>query len=411
MTNYVIVGAGLAGAKAAEALRDKDSDARIVLIGDEDLPPYERPPLSKDYLLGKSERDAAFVHDAAWYSEQRIELRSGVRATEIDRSGHRVVLADGDVVAYDKLLLATGSSARTLPLPGVDGGGVFYLRRFDDSDRIKAALATITNLVVIGAGWIGLEVSAAARQAGVGVTVLETGPLPLLRVLGPEVAQVFADLHTEHGVTFHFGAQVREITVSHGSVTGVQLFDGTLLPADAVLIAVGADPNLQLAIAAGLTVDDGVVVDAALRSSDPDIFAAGDIARQDHPVLGRPVRVEHWANALNQPAVAAAGMVGHDADYHELPYFFSDQYDLGMEYVGYAEPGDYDRVVFRGNVATREFIAFWLKGGRVLAGMNVNVWDVVDPIKALILADRPVDIARLTDPTVALDDVLATATP
>ena len=407
MTTYVIVGAGLAGAKAAEALREKAATATIVLIGDEDEVPYERPPLSKDYLMDKADRDSAAVHPVSWYAEQRIDLRMGVRATAIDAAAHTVTLSTGESVTYDKLLLATGSSSRRLTIPGTDAGGVLYLRRLDESDRIKSTLASATNLVVIGAGWIGLEVTAAARQAGVEVTVLETAPLPLLRVLGPELAQVFADLHTEHGVTFRFGVGITRLTVADGAVTGVELSDGTTVPADAVLIGVGAVPNLELATSAGLNIDNGVVVDAGLRSSDPDIFAAGDIAREDHPVLNRPIRVEHWANALNQPAVAAASMAGEDASYDELPYFFTDQYDLGMEYVGYVEPGDYDRVVFRGDLASREFIAFWLKDDRVLAGMNVNVWDVVDAVKALILADAAVDVERLTDTDVPLDLIVA----
>jgi 3-phenylpropionate/trans-cinnamate dioxygenase ferredoxin reductase subunit len=406
------VGAGLAGAKTAEGLRDRDAECDIVLVGDEAELPYERPALSKSYLLGESPFEDTVVHAAEWYRQQRIELRTGTRVVGLDPAARTVALESGEQLAYTALVLATGSSPRTPPIPGAEPGsaaGLLYLRRHQDSDRIKAALATAGRLVVIGAGWIGMEVTAAARKAGVDVTVLSASGLPLQRVLGPEVAQVFADLHAEHGVTFRSGSQVSSITAAAGAVTGVQLDDGTLLPADAVLVAVGAVPNSALAAAAGLgVVAGGVLVDASLRTTDPHVYAVGDIAAEDHPVLRRRVRVEHWANALNQPAVAAASITGEHAVYSELPYFYTDQYDLGMEYIGYTEPGEYDEVVFRGDVPSREFLAFWLKAGRVLAGMNVNVWDVVDDVKELILSGGTVERARLTDPQVPLREV---ATP
>lgn len=404
-SKFVIVGAGLAGAKAAEALREQGFDGEIMLIGDEEHRPYERPPLSKDYLVGKAERDSIFVHQATWYTERHVALRLGVPATALDRTAHQLHLADGTRTHYDKLLLATGASPRTLPVPGADAQGVHYLRRIEDSDRIKAILHTASRLVVIGAGWIGLEVTAAARQADVEVTVLDTAELPLLRVLGPEVAQVFADLHHQHGVDFHFGVNVSEITTVEGKATGVRLADGTVVDADAVLVGIGANPNTHLAEQAGLEIDNGIVVDATLRTSDPDIFAAGDVANTFHPRLHRHIRVEHWANALHQPVTAAAGMMGQNASYGELPYFYTDQYDLGMEYLGYVDPTGYDRVVFRGDVTAREFIAFWLKDNRVLAGMNVNIWDVTDPIKTLIRSEHPIDLDRLTDTTVPLEQL------
>lgn len=406
MTRYVIVGAGLAGAKAAEALRDLDADGEIVLIGDEPELPYERPNLSKSYLMGASSREDARVHDAAWYTDHHIDLRTGTRVQSIDRAGHQVRLADGSSEHYDKLLLATGADSRSLPIPGADAPGVLTLRRIGESDRIREVLATAKRLVIIGAGWIGLEVAAAARQAGVEVTVLEGAELPLLRVLGPEVAKVFADLHTEHGVRFIFNAKITGIAVRDGRAVGVDLADGTVVEGDAILMAVGAAPLVQLAVDAGLAVDNGVLVDAGLRTSDPDIYAVGDIAREQHPVLDRPLRVEHWATALNQPAVAAAGMAGGTASYDDLPYFYTDQYDLGMEYVGYVEPGEADQVVIRGDVAAREFIAFWLRDDRVLAGMNVNVWDVVDQVKALITSGARVDPVKLADPAIPLADVI-----
>ena len=394
---YLIVGASLAGAKAAEALRDKGFEGRIVLIGAEQHLPYERPPLSKGYLAGSADREKVYVHPQDWYAEHDIELCLNQTVTRIDRDARVVELADGSRVGYDKLLLTTGASPRTLSVPGADADGVYLLRTLDDSDSLRELLARISRLVVIGAGWIGLEVSAAARQAGVEVTVIESADLPLLRVLGPEVARVFADLHVQHGVDFRFNASLSEIRTSDGRATGVTLGDGTVIEADAVLVAVGVKPNTELAEAAGLSVDNGILLDSSLGTSDSRIFAAGDVANAMNALFNTHVRVEHWANALNQPATAAASMLGQPATHDQLPYFFTDQYDLGMEYVGYFEPGGYDQVVFRGDVSSREFIAFWVRDGRVLAGMNVNVWDVVDDIKALIRSQAPIPAERLAD--------------
>jgi len=392
MTTFVIVGAGLAGAKAAQALREQGYDGELILFGDEQLPPYERPPLSKSYLMGASPWEEALVHPEMWYADHGIDLRLGTRVSALHPDEHAIEA--GERVRYDKLLLATGSSPRHLR--GDDA--LLHLRRRGDSDAIKAAFGH-GRLVVVGGGWIGLEVAAAARQAGTEVTVLETLDVPLQTAIGPELGQVFADLHLEHGVDLRTRVSVAELYSE-----GVRLRDGTPIDADALLIAIGARPNTDLAEAAGLAVDNGVLVDAALRTSDPDVYATGDIANAEHPFLGRRVRVEHWANALNQPATAAAAMLGKPASYAELPYFYTDQYDLGMEYVGLAQ--DYADVVLRGDRAAREFIAFWLDGDqRVLAGMNVNVWDVVEPIKALITSRAPVDPKRLADPDVPLDQV------
>ena len=401
---HVIVGASLAGAKAAETLREEGFGGPVALIGEEEERPYERPSLSKDYLLGKAERETIYVHPQAWYADHGVDLRLGTLVTRVDPLAHEVTLADGSLIGYGKLLLATGSAPRRLPLPGADAEGVLYLRRVGDSDRIRTTLQTATRIAVIGAGWIGLETAAAARSAGVEVTVLEAAELPLLRVLGREVAESFADLHREHGVDLRFGVQVAEITGSGGQADGVRLTDGSHIPADAVVVGIGITPNSQLAEAAGLEVGNGIVVDAGLRSSDPDIYAAGDVANAYHPLLGRHVRVEHWANALNQPQVAARAMLGQDVAYDLVPYFYTDQYDLGMEYAGYVEPGGYDRVVFRGDVEGREFVAFWLRGGRVLAGMNVNIWDVNEMIQAIVRGGRTVDASRLADPGVPLDE-------
>jgi 3-phenylpropionate/trans-cinnamate dioxygenase ferredoxin reductase component len=405
--SFVIVGAGMAGAKGAEALRDQGFDGRITLLGDEAHRPYERPPLSKEYLMGSAEFDAAYVHPETWYADNRVDLRLNTSARHIDRSLRQVELADGTRLEFDKLMLATGAHPRSIPVPGHDAEGVLHLRRVGDSDRIKEALAGIEDLVVVGAGWIGLEVAAAARQAGVGVTVVETAELPLLRVLGREVAEVFAAMHREQGVSFRFTTAIDEILAPSGKVAGVRLTDGLEIDAQAVLIAVGADPDVELAAEAKLRVSNGVLVDATLRTGDPNIVAAGDVANAFHPLLGKQIRVEHWNNAPNQPPVAASSMLGGDTSYSELPYFFTDQYDLGMEYLGFVEPGEYDEVLFRGDVDAREFIAFWLSEGRVLAGMNVNIWDVTDQIKTLIASGTTIDRQALGDPGVPLNEHIA----
>jgi 3-phenylpropionate/trans-cinnamate dioxygenase ferredoxin reductase component len=397
-TTYLIVGASLAGAKAAQTLRAEGFEGPLVMVGEEHEWPYERPPLSKDYLLGKAGRETIYVHPRQWYTEHDVDLRLGVAVTAVHPGAHEVSLADGSQISYAKLLLTTGSSPRRLSVPGADLDGVLYLRNLGDSDRIKAAFQSASKVAVIGAGWIGLETAAAARAAGLEVTMLEMAELPLLRVLGRQVAQVFATLHQDHGVDLRCGVQIAEITGRAGHANGVLLADGSRVEADVVIAGVGITPNSQLASAAGLETDNGIRVDARLRSSDPDIYAAGDVASAFHPRLGKHVRVEHWANALHQPQAAAQAMLGQDVAYDRVPYFFTDQYDLGMEYSGYVEPGGYDEVVFRGDVAGREFIAFWLSGGQVLAGMNVNIWDVNDAIQELVRAGQPVDTNALRDP-------------
>jgi NADPH-dependent 2,4-dienoyl-CoA reductase/sulfur reductase-like enzyme len=405
-SSIVIVGGGLAGAKSAEALRNKGFSGPITLIGSETHLPYERPPLSKDYLAGKAEFDDAVVHPAAWYDENDINLRRGVEVVAVRAASREVELADGSRIEYGALLLATGSQPRTLPLPGADASGVLTLRTREDSEAIRATFGAGKRLVIIGAGWIGLEVAAAARGAGTDVTVLESAELPLLAVLGREMAAVFADLHREHGVDLRLGVSVAEIVIEDEKPTGVRLGDGSEIVADAVVIGVGARPRTELASSAGLDVDNGVLVDASLRSSDPAIFAVGDIANHDHPTLGQRIRVEHWAAALNQPAAAAAALLGGDDVYDELPYFFSDQYDLGMEYIGHAAPGSYARTLVRGDLGAREFVAFWLDDqDRILASMNVNVWDVVDEIKPLIIGKTPVDAEKLINPDVPYSEV------
>ncbi|MGW4620543.1 NAD(P)/FAD-dependent oxidoreductase [Streptomyces sp. NPDC004592] len=413
---FVIVGGGLAGAKAAETLRAEGFTGRVILICDERDHPYERPPLSKGYLLGKEERDSVFVHEPAWYARNDVELHLGQTVDAIDRSARTVRFGDdGTLVHYDKLLLATGAEPRRLDIPGTDLAGVHHLRRLAHAERLKGVLTSLGrdngHLVIAGAGWIGLEVAAAAREYGAEVTVVEHGPTPLHTVLGPELGNVFAELHREHGVRFRFGVRLTEIVGQDGMVLAARTDDGEEHPAHDVLAAIGAAPRIGLAEAAGLEIADlaqggGVVVDEQLRTSDPDIYATGDIASLHHPLFGTRLRVEHWANALNGGPAAARAMLGREVTYDRLPYFFSDQYDLGMEYSGWAPAGSYDEVVIRGDAGKRTFIAFWLKEGRVLAGMNVNVWDVTERIQDLIRSRSVVDQDALADPGVPLESLV-----
>jgi 3-phenylpropionate/trans-cinnamate dioxygenase ferredoxin reductase component len=406
---YVVVGASLAGAKAAETLRTEGFTGRVVLVGEEAERPYERPPLSKDYLRGDAAREKVFVHGESFYADHDIELRTATRATALDPGGHTVTLTqDGhdEQLSYDRLLLTTGAEPRQLDLPGADLPGVYALRSLADADRLARAIREADTVAVIGAGWIGSEVAASARQLGRNVAMIAPSVVPLERVLGVEVGWVYRTLHADHGVDLHLQTGV-EALLGTAAVEGLQLSDGTRLAADVVIVGIGAVPRVQLAAAAGLAVDDGIVVDAHLRTSDPDIFAAGDVASALHPVLGSNIRVEHWANALHQGPAAARNMLGIATPYERIPYFFSDQYELGMEYAGYAKA--WDRVVFRGDPAQGKFIAFWLAGGLVVAGMNANVWDVTEPIQQLIRDRVAIDPDRLADPDTPLDSLVGTA--
>src|SRR5215208_1843365 len=394
---FAIVGAGLAGAKAAETLREEGSDGRLVLLGAEPERPYERPPLSKEYLRGEAEREQAYVHRTSFYAEQDIELRVSELAVDLD-PGRKELTLDGDErLAYDGLLLTTGAIPRRLGIPGSELAGIHYLRTLDDSDALRARLDAGGRLVVVGAGWIGCEVAASARQRGLEVTVIAPHSVPLERVLGTEVGEIYRDIHRDHGVEMLLGTAVASFEGA-GSVERVRTRDGRTIDCDAVVVGIGAAPR------AGLAVGNGVHVDGRLEASVPGIFAAGDVANQLHPTLGR-LRVEHWDNALHQGPAAARSMLGSTEAYARAPYFFSDQYDVGMEYSGHARGSD--GVVLRGDPASREFIAFWLSEGRVVAGMNVNVWDVTEPIQALIAGRRPVDARRLADPTVPLIESIA----
>ncbi|MEU6284833.1 FAD-dependent oxidoreductase [Streptomyces sp. NPDC047028] len=394
----VIVGAGLAGASAAAALREQGFTGEVTLFGREAHHPYELPPLSKGILLG--ERDEPdWVRADGYYRDHAIDLRRGSAITALRPAEHTVVDADGTEHPYDRLLLATGSRPRTLP--GLAGPGVHLLRTLDDALALRTELTPDARVVIIGAGWIGCEAAAAARTRGAQVTLADPGRTPLRRVLGDEIGDVFRTLHTDHGVTFHLGAAVT------GADTGVvRLTNGRELPADVVIAGVGAVPRTELAEAAGLTLAaGGVAVDATLRTSAPDVYAVGDIAAHDHPRYDGRVRVDHWANAKNQGAHVAANLLGADAPYTADPYFFSDQYDLGCEYRGLADP-DHDELVLRGDPTTREFLAFWLRDGHITAALNVNSWDHGDTLRELV-ATR----ARVTPRQLAEDalETLATA--
>jgi 3-phenylpropionate/trans-cinnamate dioxygenase ferredoxin reductase component len=378
----VVVGGGLAAGTLVTQLRERGHDGEVVLVTDEAHAPYERPPLSKDLLLGKAEPSDAAVHEDAWYAEHDVDLRTSTRATAVDLAEQRVQ-AGGDWLTYDALVLATGSRARHLPLADDSGVPVFYLRTLDESLALRDRLTDGARLGIVGGGWIGLEVASAARQRGADVTLLETLDLPLLRVLGPEVAQVFADLHREHGVDLHTGVQVTGIASRADGAT-VALGDGSSYDVDALVVGVGIQPNVELGEAAGLVVENGIRTDALLQTSDPHVHAIGDVANADHPVLGFPLRVEHWDTAIKHGEALAATLTGTPTEADALPYFFTDQYDLGIEYVGHPGPDGYDRVVLTGDVPGRVFRAWWLRGDRVVAGMHANDWDAIEEIRGRV---------------------------
>ena len=400
---FVIVGASLAGAKAAETLRTEGFDGRVVLIGEETERPYERPMLSKEYLRGDKPATKLYVHDEGFYADHDIELLNGTRVASLDLGAHEVTLQDGGRMPYSRLLLTTGATPRRLPLPGTDLPGVRYLRQMADSDALRAAITSAGRVVVIGAGWIGSEVAASARQLGAEVAIVAPDAVPLERVLGPELGGVYRNLHSEHGIDLHLSTQIEAI-VGNDAAQGVRTTDGLVIEGDLVIVGIGVSPRDELARDAGLTLENGIVVDEFLRTSAPDVFAAGDVAATWNPMYNKRIRMEHWANALNQGETAARNMLGQHTAYAKLPYFYSDQYDLGMEYNGYAS--DWDHVVTRGDVVGREFLAFWLKDGRVLAGMNANVWDQGDQIKALVRSGATIDADRLADPSTPLADLI-----
>ena len=400
---FVIVGASLAGAKAAQGLREGGFDGRVVLIGEEPCLPYARPELSKGYLLGTKSMAEMMVHPSGFYAEHDIEVEMATTVTGIERAASRVQMSNGESLQYDRLLLATGATPRALDMPGVDLPGVVSLRTLADADILREQIAQAGRVVVVGAGWIGCEVAACARTLGAQVSMLTPDAFPLVRVLGPEVGAVFADLHTEHGVDLHLGTGVESV-VGVDRAQGVRTTDGETIEGDLIVMGVGAAPRDGLARRAGLEVDNGILVDEFLTTSDPRILAAGDVANAWHPLLGARLRVEHWDNAIKQGLAAAANMLGTPTAFTQLPFFYSDQYEFGMEYRGHAT--SWDQVVFRGDPASLEFCAFWLHQGRVLAAMNANIWDQGDALKSLLRSGASPSPERLADPTVALADLI-----
>lgn len=401
-TQIVVVGAGLAGARAVETLRDEGFDGSVVLVGEEPVRPYERPPLSKDVLQRAKSADEVFVHDEDWYDTHDVDLRAGTRVTALDVDGRTVELGDGSALRYDRLLLATGSSARPLRVPGGDLPGVHRLRTLADAQDLDAALKSASRVVVVGSGWIGTEVAASARTLGRDVTLVGRGTHPLERVVGAEVGAVYGDLHRDHGVRLVMGTDVESLRGA-GRVEEVRTSGGQVLPCDLLVAGVGASPRVELAEAARLSVNDGIRTDQRLHTSANWVYAAGDVAAAWHPIFRRRLRVEHWANAGDQGRLAARNMLGAGVTYERIPYFYSDQFDIGMEYSGYAP--EWDEIASRGNPAQREFVAFWLHDRRVVAGMNVNVWDVAKPIQELVASGRVVDPVKLTDPRIPLEDM------
>jgi 3-phenylpropionate/trans-cinnamate dioxygenase ferredoxin reductase subunit len=399
MPTHVIVGASVAGAMAAETLRAEGFDGRIVLLGAESHRPYERPPLSKQLLRGEMEVDGAYVHGETFYADHDIELLLDTRVQDVDLRGRVVSTDNGASIPYDRLLLATGARPRSLRVPGSHLAGIHYLRDLADNRALREAARHARRAVVVGAGWIGSEVAASLRMLGLKVAIIDPAPVPLVNVLGREVGEVYRDLHREHGVDLHLGETV-EGFVGDTAVTGVRTGNGTVVGGDLVVVGVGVEPRIELGLRAGLDIDGGIAVDEFLESSAPGVFAAGDVAAAWHPRLRTRVRVEHWANARNQGVAAAKNMLGFAEPYERLPYFYSDQYDFGMEYSGYAR--SWDRVVFRGDPGGREFIAFWVEDDRVVAAMNANVWDVVEGLQSLILSGERVEDSQLADPAVEL---------
>ncbi len=400
---YVIVGANLCGGRAAETLRQEGFEGRLVLVGAERERPYERPPLSKEYLRGEEERVKIFLRPPDFYEEQEIELRLGVRAERLDVKERTVELDGGERLAYDKLLLATGGRVRRLPVPGADMEGVYYLRTVDDSERIAAELRPGRRAVVVGAGFIGSEVAASARVKGLEVTVLEAAETPLLKALGPEMGGIYAEIHREHGIDLRLECRLDRLEGSR-RVECVTMADGEKVECDFVVVGVGIDPETALVEGSGIATEDGIVVDECCRTNVAGVFAAGDVARTFNPVLEERIRVEHWANAQNQGAAAAKCMLGRDEPYAEVPWFWSDQYDINMQYVGHASA--WDEVVLRGDVSGRRFSAFYLKEGRLRATMALNRPRDIAASRALIRTGAPVDAKQLRDEEVDLRTLL-----
>jgi 3-phenylpropionate/trans-cinnamate dioxygenase ferredoxin reductase subunit len=399
---YVVVGANLAGGTAAAELREQGFDGRVVLIGEEPLAPYERPPLSKEFLRGEQHLEDGFVRPPGWFEEHDVETRFGVRAERIDTSGRVVALADGEEIAYDRLLVATGCRNRRFPIPGLDLEGVLDLRTAQDCERIKQAAADGGRCVMVGMGFIGAEVAASLRSLGVDVTVVEPFETPLYRVVGPEIGGVIRDVHAEHGVTMHFGDGVDRFEGGE-RVEIVVTTEGKRLECDFAVVGVGVQPNIEIAEGSGIEVQNGIMVDAGLETNVPGVFAAGDVALHDHPTFGR-IRVEHFDNALKMGQHAAHSMLGDKQLFDDSHWFWSDQYDVNVQMAGFAT--NWDEIVFRGSPQERSFSAFFLKDGVLLLALSMNRPRDVRRSMPLIRARVQPDPAKLRDEDVDLRTLL-----
>ena len=408
--HILIAGGGLAGATAAKTLRSEGFEGRITVVCAENEQPYLRPPLSKEFLLGKAGEDTVPVLPAGWYGENDVELLLGDPVAAADPAAHTAQLGSGTELQFSKLLIATGAQPRRIPLPGSDLAGVMTFRTFNDSRRLKEELSGGgRNVVMIGSGWIGMELAAAASSYGNTVTLLGLEDVPLSMAIGPELGGFFRKLHERHGVQFRLPASAAEISGTGGKASAVVTNSAEVLPADLVVVAVGVVPDTALAEAAGLDIRNGIVVDSSLRTSSPDVFAAGDVANALHPFTGDHHRSEHWSNALNGGKVAAKAMLGQDAKLDVVPYFYTDQYDVSMEYWGYPTLAAGSVPAIRGTLEENSFMAFWLRDGAVVAGVSVNQQRVQKPVKALISGRVQVDADGLIDPSVPLDQLLPEA--
>jgi 3-phenylpropionate/trans-cinnamate dioxygenase ferredoxin reductase component len=405
LETFVIVGASLAGGGAAATLRQEGFDGRVILIGAEPQPPYERPPLSKEYLRGESSFEQTLVQSSDFYGENGIETRFGVRASRVDPAKKVIELDGEEGVAYDKLLVATGGRNRRFPVPGLDLEGVYDLRTMADCERIRAEIGPGRKAVVVGMGFIGSEVAASLRQSGVDVVVVDRNKVPLRRVLGEEVGRVIEGIHRDHEATLIFedtvaafeGADRVERVVTQG---------GRRIECDFVVVGLGVEPVTELLADTGAEIDNGIAVDEFCRTGVEGIYAAGDVANHYHPVFERRIRVEHWQNALNQGPAAARNMLGEDEPYNDIPWFWSDQYDFNLQYTGFHT--EWDELIVRGSMEERNFVAFYRKDERVLAAVAVNRGKDLRRSMRLIKAQRPVDATKLQDPDVDLRALVGT---
>ncbi len=391
---FVILGAGLAGVTAAATLRGEGFDGRVVLVGDEPGLPYERPPLSKEYLRGERPLERIIVRPEPWFEEQDIDIRFGQSATSLDLNAHRVAFASGEEIAFDRALLATGSRARRPDIPGVELPGVHDLRTIEDAERIRSAARPGARVALVGMGFIGAELAASLRSLGVEVTTIEHGRVPLRKAVGPEVGRVLEELHRDHGVTMHLGRSV-EALVGDGSFEAVVMDGGERVESDVAIIGIGASPNVELGAQLGVAPDRGILCDAELATADPRVFACGDVASHDHPLFGR-IRVEHFDNALKTGDVAARNMLGAGHVFDDVHWFWSDQFDVNLQLAGI--PTGYDELVVRGSMDERAFAGFYLREGILIASVSVDrPHDVRRSMRAIRARVRP-DPSLLRDP-------------